>query len=364
MWENFLYFVPYFPFMRQSLLFIVGAVYALGLSAQGYHYLPFKQYYRWGLMNERNEIIAPAKYDSIGFFENKRGMVAVYKGKYGILNPTGKKVKWAIKPKYSYIVDTCNFLILNTPDESLYLTDSLTKPQLFFDDYYQHLDCPSEEPEPAIRPGGGETLRSLDKFNVFYLIRTNEKAEKINKSTFIQYEGKGIPPVLLNDYRQKGLVSYTFKVDKKEDKTIWAKVVADTIPPMYDSLVLNLLDPLPVTSNLKTQYPKKISCVLAKKKGKWGLITTRNELILPFEYDYIQTTDNAQTTYLLLRKTNLWGWYNRKNLQCFTPKYSALRSVHTKNKKEMFWWAVRPDGKAGYVRIEDGKEFIETVKKP
>ena len=61
--------------------------------------------------------------------------------------------------------------------------------------------------------------------------------------------------------------------------------------------------------------------IRARKDGKWGIVSTQNKPLLPFEYQYISTfSENIA----IIRKNNLWGFLSNQNN---TPKVILEPSI-------------------------------------
>jgi WG containing repeat len=121
-------------------------------------------------------------------------------------------------------------------------------------------------------------------------------AKSIGAITF----NESLTPKFISEDTLVGYVMYrdTYSTNgEKETK----RTVVDSVPPQYMAL--------------KYLFPVSFDTLLAKgKNGKWGIITTKNDTLVPFEYDDIknqiltrQLNDSVKTQYLTIKKGEKWG---------------------------------------------------------
>lgn len=341
----------------QRFFFFIVIMYPFHVFSQWYSMIPYiDDHKKWGVMNLKSEVQIPAEYDSIGFFEDKWGMLFKQNGKYGLLKPTNKDKPIFVKPIYSSIVDTCNILILLNNKGTFYLNDTMKKVIPFIDDIYDQLNCLTENEEKR-----GSKIDNPNRFmnqKNFYLIQPDDNITRVNRNTFLTYHREGIPLTIIKKGSKKGIVITSFMISKQDDKSVWGKIESDTIPAIYDSLIINLCKFVPIKEDRSNFFSDKVDCIVAFRNNKWGIINTKTEILLPFVYEKIKLLENSESKYLLVQKGNLWGWIDTKTYQVVGEcKYKSIERVSTKM-QDLFFFVERPDGKKGYIGSQDAKEYI------
>lgn len=350
--------------MKRYYFIFLLFVFPFCLYGQWYSLIPFSENgKKWGVMNMKGEMQIEAEYDSIGFFEHKWGMIIKQNGKYGILDPLNKEKPILLKPYFYAYSDTCEIVIFYDKKESVYIADTVKKAVAFVEDLYDQLNClpPTQEQRGIFidNPKRYQTQKN------FYLIMPDENLTRVNRNEFMNYDREGVPISVLRKGAKKGLVITSFAIAKQDDKNVWGKIQSDTLPIIYDSLIINLNNAFPINPEGTNLVSNKIDCIVAFRNNKWGILNQKTEVLLPFEYDQIKVLQQEEASkYIFVQKGNLWGWIDTKTFdivgQC---KYKSIQRVSTKM-DDMFFFIERVDGKKGYVGAHDGREYITPKTTP
>lgn len=140
-----------------------------------------------------------------------------------------------------------------------------------------------------------------------YLEHANDvKIEKQQNGHWKILDQSGIPiypePFKNLSYKHEKLL---FAKGQNDLWGVLAKDLSTIIEPSYEDL------------NIETDfYGYKVIALSAKKNGKWGYINDNNEIILPFEYDYVIALNES---YLWVSKQDKQFFYNRR-----TKKFSDI----------------------------------------
>lgn len=101
--------------------------------------------------------------------------------------------------------------------------------------------------------------------------------------------------------------------------------------------------------------------------GKYGLINTKGEIVLPVEYDEIMNFDQIDRSRWMIKKDSLWGLIDDKARVVVVPRYEDMKYYHgyatvSKNKK---WGLINKRGKEviplendSIAYISDGSYYV------
>ena len=111
----------------QKVAFVVCILFSLLLSntslfAQNTELIPFRHKSRWGLSNQKGELVVPAIYDEVSFFGPREDRSRYFKVKegesFGVLDANGKVF---VRSHYDYVRLFCEdvFVVKNGHDQGL-----------------------------------------------------------------------------------------------------------------------------------------------------------------------------------------------------------------------------------------------------
>ena len=117
------------------------------------------------------------------------------------------------------------------------------------------------------------------------------------------------------------------------------------------------------------EYSEELSMskgkIAAKKDGKWGLIDTSGKTVLPFEYDYIKPESTDKTTILLVRKGEKpnakYGFIDFAGKILVPIEYDEVRFVPMSVSNGSRHYNLKKEGKYGLYGLDEGK-FLTDVK--
>ncbi len=239
--------------------------------------VPYRKKSKWGYATFEGNVVIPPQYDYVQFFKSRNecktplAIVTVEKLK-GLIDNIGDFV---LKPEYEDIQcsDYWGFIVLKNQNSNWFY---LTKDGFLIEDTLKVISA----------------LKTGQIRNIGQALMVEEASDKEIKP-YIFYQNQAV----------------SFSKYNKIANNLWR--MTDTIPPSkYDSLVFT------------TPYT---DILFAKKGNEWGVINTKQELLIPFSYDNIvkqfynySLKDSTNRVNLSLVKANKkglgWGIISTKDL--------------------------------------------------
>jgi hypothetical protein len=241
---------------------------------------------KFGLVDLQNNIIAHYKYDSLGTEQYGRFVVKVW-DKYGAIDKTGQEV---IPPRYEkIIIDSLDYRFAVKSKEGTL--------------WWGMLDLNGNEVLPASMPflgeGGADLIPAKAENGLWRYI--DEKGQTVIPFRFT-YAGpfrNGVAEV--KDYLSDSLVviDHSGKV-----------VVKSSEYPFYKaSLVWLDRDNRKIWSisrdNYEELYLLDKNFIRVRRKGKYGLLTIGDQLIIPCNYDYV--SEPSSDGHVIVTQGKKWG---------------------------------------------------------
>ncbi len=322
---------------------------------------------KWGFLNRYGNAVIPCVYDFLG--ELRQGLVCAIVSdslgikKMGVLN--GKN-EWIIPPEYDFseafykeqlfrdaLIPVCRagkWGFINTKNEIaiplqypqvkpfaegkalVNLSSSSIKAQWqLIDKAGKSIFEFKEGVSPVDKRYWEGAFRVLENGQMYFL---NLKGEKIGTESFEKTK------IFKNGLVQVAcLREGTLKWGVLQISGAWA------IPPEYD-----------FEEDFYLRFLR--DTFVAKKNGKWGIVSPKNEVILPFEYEGIQLPFYERPEIFFryglvaVKKDGKWGYVNFKNKVEIPFKYLAAQAF------EGAYARVKTSAGWGYID-QKGKEFFE-----
>jgi len=234
---------------------------------------PFKKNNKWGYIDKTQSIIIPAQFDMADTFtDNGRARVRL-KGKYGFINRNGIFV---IYPEFDAAE---NF------DRHGFAKVKIASPNTDFN-----------------------TRKRLNKF----------------RTGLIDDLGATVIPLKfdqINDYTPAGFI-----VKYQGKSGLYDKYGKGVLPPIYDRVLINVHD-----TNFHLQ-----------KSGKHGLVDFNGEIVLPFEYDFIIYFEKSEL--VVVHRDGQSGFANRRGKIVIPIKFESAWPLD-----DYGFARVKVDGKWGYI---------------
>ena len=202
---------------------------------------------KWGLLDVDCKTLYPITLDSISYFYWPTDNYYVYKvkvgGKEGLLDSTGRLV-------FPIVFDE----IKNTSDYILVKQNGLYG---LYQREKQILPIEYDEIKYEITPANS-------KYDGLLLVSKNHSWGVIDSL------GNIVVPIKYDiiEYNSGGRGGEGFVI-KKVDKWGYISIVGDTIPPLYDSITI---------------HSWHLRCLIVQLGERFGLVSTKGELLLPIEY--------------------------------------------------------------------------------
>jgi hypothetical protein len=209
-----------------------------------------------GVMNDSGRVILPPIYDNIVFEPGKQHVITVYKnGKLGFFTVKGKQIlpvifKDPLESYFDYTYESCN------------------------KNYYSFINT-----------------------NGYAVLTLN------NKYGLVNAQGDSILPFIYDNIYQAYPSDFYLNTDPSKFNYI---VTKDSLLGIFSPTQGWIFKPEFETVTDLTKYRSKtdsnfVDVLLAKKNGYWGVITTSQQAILPFEYDEVYSKN---TNEIIFRKKN------------------------------------------------------------
>jgi len=298
----------------------------------------FKKGEKYGLLNSNGKEILPATltnkpedfyFTYSTFFEyNKDG----YTRRYGVIDSNGKQIVPAIYDGIN--IDDCGFIVHNEYKHGLISKDG----KLLLPLVYESINYSTET----------NVIRATNKINSYYLFKNNKlsplakepetKKEKVTKIVTINKK-QGIKDKngkLLVACKYQKIIEFdsTSFIYFEKGKFVLAQInKATTNPVKYQHLV----------------YINDYDVILAEKDNKWGLITNKGEIKVPFEYDRLLPYN--KTLFKLDIDDSSYYLLCNSYFDFFSDSLTNLSSLPSKS-----FYAIK-NNKVGYIDAS-GKEVI------
>ena len=312
---------------------------------------------RVGLVNHKGEIIINTKYTSIRtsyYFEDKNNLtnpeyffvVSDENGKFGIVSHTVLD-KVVVPLEYDKIITHSTIEVLGYKNGKGYSINPLTGEKSLFEE-------DEEEGEEVFFTPYNSNASRTSKKSKNYDLTTDDKSRFEEKHTTFFSEIKGKP------FRQKRLKKENYQRNEKsyfkivkdgkfgivERQELNKATLENFISPQYDEIIdAKLIDP----------HFYKEDYFVVKKDGKVGVISYKNEVVVPFEYDAITGWNRYFAVYIV--KDGKKGYLDFRSNFKIEPIYENIefKSNYLKG-YELF--EVTKNGKKGYIN-RFGVEYFE-----
>ena len=232
--------------MKHTVLFFLF-LFSLNAIAIDYSMIPFRSGNKWGYCDSNKKIIMKPKFERTYWFADNGLARVKIADKYGFINKSGE---FKFEAKY----DNASDFLFN------YCMVELGKQKY----------CLNENGE-------------LTKTNV----------EHSYSCSFSSVLDDGENTICINCCKAFG-VKGNYGTVCKEIKYIdndFKTIAIDSIPAQYDTIYTSI------------GYAEKFTPLIASKNGKFGMVTNKNKIVYPFEFDSIRVIDYNT---LVLKKNNMW----------------------------------------------------------
>jgi Leucine-rich repeat (LRR) protein len=248
------------------------------VTAKEEQLVPYRKGNRWGYSNAKGEIMIAPQYDSATLFDKNPRFSYSFSivstgGLKGVIDVEGEYI---VRPDYQkvYALTRGGFIGKKSTNENWTFISE---------------DAIVEEKFPV----------EATKDPVFKRYAEGKAIVSKNLGAFVFNEFM-IPQFIKNDSAQVGYLLKKKTIVDKVAGTLKYETL-DSIPPQY--------------SELKFLTPISFDTILAKnKEGKWGIISGKNDTIVPFIHDEIKTEimtvmgkDSVKTCYFTGKKGGKWG---------------------------------------------------------
>ncbi len=358
--------------MRSFLQFMIILTSCAGMSAQTY--FPVKVDNLWGLMDAKGEIITKPVYDGIGEFKQFGYAVMQRNGRVGMLNNKGKEI---ITPKFDDIkildslliavMDDAEWMVINLKEE-IVLEKGYEQVNVFDSKYLRFM----KEKKWGIADACGNIIcqPTYDKIELlpeYYFQTTSNGSHGL-----MSLSGKIILEPICSEIKIYDDNLFLYKQEKK-----WGAVNPvgeQVIEPSFDAwnaisekfiqlrsdqrfYVYSVQSQMFITKGeYQGYYPFSKHYILVKQnrqlglmdwrgqlvlavayneiqgyggdkfrvnqKGKWGILSTNDEQLIPFEYDYIAPLKGLTG---VVKKGRFFGVVNFKGEEIVPSEYSRIK---------------------------------------
>jgi hypothetical protein len=244
--------------------------------------VPYRKGSSWGFANVRGELMIPPQYDGATLFQKDPNF------SYSFSIVSLGRLKGVIDVEGEYIVP---------PDfESVY---PLTKGGFIVQKNAQS-DWVFINEDAVVEPKIPLEVLNDPIYKRYANDPTLAMAEVTAKSIGAITFHESLTPKFIHDDTLVGYMIYRITYSPK-DGTESQRTTIDSVPPQYMAL--------------KYLSPVSFDTLLAKgKNGKWGIINTKNDTLVPFVHDDIknqvltlQLKDSVKTQYLTAKMGGKWG---------------------------------------------------------
>ncbi len=246
----------------RNFLSVILLLLSIGVYSQNFEMVPYRLKNKWGFADSTAKIVIKPKYEAVTPF-NRSYAAVKEKGKWGFINLKGEMI---LTPRYDSVGE-------------------------YFHGYLQFDDKTGEQ----------KFITGIEVFSAGQKKYVNEKGVKIFDApvvfSFVD-DGESNNRFQFEYIRENNLIGLSFKTGYY-------------VPPQYDTLIYrdaNFYDDLPH--------------FLAKKNGKWGIISIRNHVLLDFKYDYL--ADKKSRYSKIFKKNGKWGIMNSEYKIVFESPYDSI----------------------------------------
>lgn len=252
--------------MKATVLFLLY-FYSFHAFSQDFELVPYRKGEKWGYSDDSGKIVIPLKYDNAGPFN--RGYAVVQLGdSWGILDIRGTYIK-------------TNYDSLGSFFDGYFLQDARTGEQII----RTGIEAYQDGKRWYIDSVGNKLFSSGTPITIL----------EMPKET-TNYIGK------INIFKENGRYGFEVKVSGRKSYAI------------YDTLIYSDTD-----DNYVSQPEPYF---IASKRGRWGILTMRDEAILPFEYEYLK--ERGFRTDILFKRDGKWGVMNRNHKIIIQNEYDSI----------------------------------------
>lgn len=306
--------------------------------------LPFIRNEKYGFMNTAGQVMIPGKYDFASFFQEGLAVV-VNKEKYGFVNKQGRL---QIFCQFESASDFNNGLAIVEMNGKMGMIDR--NGRYLFDCIYDDLGVYSE----------GVVYASVNDKYGYYNLEGEQviphqyddaydfhdgvaKVESEGNQSFINNSGEYIVPIVYEEIEPYHDTLYTFIEDGyygiiNHKAQIFVEPIYTAIGTVNNGLAIAsfqdrvvYLDTLGrmVIDNGYEPYPNYLlkgefvdGVAIANKKGKYGRINVKDEVVTAFEFDNIEMGVDL----IPAEQEGLWGLFKEDGEVIVKPEYSSLVS--------------------------------------
>ncbi len=294
--------------------------------------VPYRVQSKWGFSDVSGKLVIPARYDEVYKFFNNYAQVVI-KGKWGVIDPGGRIIVPVVYDQISQNEWNGRQFFTVGVGERHGLMNSAGK-----------LIAPVKYDELYVLPleDYAEATIVVNNVTKQFWIRQDGKVEtkkplpKPESGKREDPEGPGMPDKKIvimpfngydQPYNRNGKQGYLIA---KYDKY-------DTIPPVYDELNPEFLS-------------REVAAV--KKDGRWGIVDTKNKLIIPFQYEGVCSVYSLSNLYAC-KKDGKCGII-RPNGEIVIPfEWDDLSFMQNGR-----WCTTRQQGKRGIIILDSVPRII------
>ena len=244
--------------------------------------VPYRKGNSWGFANVRGELMIPPQYDGATLFQKDPNF------SYSFSIVSLGRLKGVIDIEGEYIVSLdFEHVYPLTKGGFIVQKNAQADWQFINEDAIVEAKIPVE-------------VKNDPVFKRYVKDNTMEMAVVTSKSIGVLTFHESLTPKFVNEDTLVGYVIYriTYSTNGKSEIK---QTVIDSVPPQY--------------SALKYLSPVSFDTLLAKgKNGKWGIINTKNDTLVPFVHDDIKnqvltllSNDSVKIQYLTAKKDGKWG---------------------------------------------------------
>lgn len=251
-------------------------------------YASVKKKGKWGVINQKQQVVIPFEYDSLGHYAHHRFLIAK-KGKKGLINNKND----LITPLYDDLKrDFQGFAFAKVADKWQIINETTGKAitELIYD-VIEGLDVGLKAIESEYEDTFVYTLSDEIYYQIF-------KVKKNNLYGWINDQGKELTPIKYDEISRSygGLsivkVGNNYGVINIEGKEI-LPAIYDQIERINDYKIVAAYKYGSInyaTREIVFDTPKRVpqKFLAARKKNKWQLIDNKGKAITPLKYDVIQ----------------------------------------------------------------------------
>jgi len=345
----------------------------LPFAAQSQQYYPIKQDNKWGLIDSDGEVVVSAKYDAIGEFKHFGFAVMIREGGVGILNKKGAEV---LPPKFQdlkilgsnlvAVMENGFWRVINFQEDTI-LEKGYEEVKVWDDQYLTF----SIDQKWGIVNATGQALSAVAYDDIKLVKNHYFEVKKDKKTGLISDEGQMVLQPRYDEIQIYNPTLFFFRTGAKwgiydrvsgeyvaEKFDRFSKVANNFISLIengksylfsesYHAIITNkgMEDFFPIAdnqvlfklNNLMGMLDDCGNLVLAPKYseiqtfsdglfranfgGKWGVVNTKDNVVLPFEFDYVAPLKGAVCVVI---KNRMLGVSNKQGHILIPTDYSKI----------------------------------------